>query len=417
MKTFGLLISTIILSSHQAFSESEFLNEALGLSGSLRSAYFGEDKSFDQKENFGVLSSWVELKPKEVLGVRTYFSGRLQEEDATRKSYLTGDVREAFAEISEGPLDFRLGRQIVVWGRGDKINPTDVLSVRNYRLLVTDDEDQRTGQFGVQAIYNFGNLRGIAIWQPEWRSPEYPIAPLPASVSLGEKEPSNAAEQFALKLDRTADDLDFSISYAEVIDRNPDLLLSPSAPSAPIDLSLHYQKIQMMGFDFAKNLGRFGLRGEAAYSKTKDENGDDPLVKNSHVHSVLGIDRTFFGDLNINAQYIYRHVLDYKSSSEISDPNLRYLARQLEILSNQRSRSHHSGSLRMNYKLWNERLESELTLVGWFNDGLIKPKLIYSISDEWRAIVGAEMYRGKDDGFFGRLKSLSGLFAELRWLF
>jgi len=391
-------------------------NEYLGVSGSLRLAGWQKDKSFSSNKGYLLGSVWAQARPKEFLGIKTFFDGRVQGSNLTRSSYSSADLREGFAETSLGSLDLKVGRQILVWGRADKVNPTDSFSVKNFELLTTDDEDQRTGLFTTQVAWNQGNFRWIGLWQPEWRAPIYPVAPLPAGITLQNGKPKGAAEQFGLKLDYSGGEIDGAISYAQVIDRNPDLKVISSS-GGTTQLEFNYRKIEVYGLDFAKSLGDYGLRGEAAYTRTKDSKGEDRLTKNSYIFSVLGVDRTFFGDLNLNVQYIYRHTFNWRSSDEVADANQRYLARQIEILANQKIRNFHAASTRVGYKMFHETLEAELALVGWFNNGLIRPKITYSFSDQWRGILGAEFYAGDNESFFGRLKQVSSVFLEARYLF
>ncbi len=180
---------------------------------------------------------------------------------------------------------------------------------------------------------------------------------------------------------------------------------------------LNYQAVSTLGADFAKNIGSYGVRGEAAYIRTQDEHGDDPLTKNSYVSAVLGVDRTFFSDFGVNVQYVHRHAMDWKSAKSVSDPNLRRLAEQVQILALQSSAEFAGASLRLNYKMLHDTLMPELTLYGWFNNGFFRPKITYAFSDQLQGIVGGEVYAGSDDSLFGRLRSTSSAFLEFRYLF
>ncbi len=44
------------------------------------------------------------------------------------------DLREAYVNAYVGPLDVRLGEQIIVWGRADGINPTNNLTPQDRRV-------------------------------------------------------------------------------------------------------------------------------------------------------------------------------------------------------------------------------------------------------------------------------------------
>src|SRR5207248_11330401 len=116
---------------------------------------------------------------------------------------------------------FKVGRQIVVWGRADKINPTDSWSIRNYKLLVTDNDEQRVGAAAAQMIWNKGAEHMIAIWQPEFRFPVLPIPPLPAGTSVTNIATSRKTGQMGLKFDHSGAGADWSLSYAHAINRTP----------------------------------------------------------------------------------------------------------------------------------------------------------------------------------------------------
>ena len=229
--------------------------------------------------------------------------------------------------------------------------------------------------------------------------------------------PQNSHEQFALKLDNSGGAIDWSVSFFHGVDRTPDLRVLSSG-AAGTDIELNFQKIDVLGADFATNLGSFGVRGEASYTKTQDNGGTDPLTKNSNLFVVLGTDRSFYETLNINAQYLYRHTFEYFEGS-FSDPNVSTLALQVNINAGQLSQNMHGASLRISHKALNETLESELTGVGWFTtqDYLLRPKVSYAFSDNFRGTLGIEIFQGNKSTYFGRLRSLSSGFAEVRLLF
>ena len=74
------------------------------------------------------------------------------------------------------------------------------------------------------------------------------------------------------------------------------------------------------------------------------------------------------------------------------------------------------ASLRINYKAWNETLESEVAAVAWFTkgDSAIRPKVTYAFSDHLKGIIGGELYHGPRQSFFGQLKPTSTAYAELQ---
>ena len=400
----------LLLAAGAARADVSTLEDDLGLSGTLRGAYFSRD--LDDQSNLGVASLWATARPQPLVGISTYFDGRIEDQDATRSSRVSADLREGYAQTSFGDLDIRLGRQITVWGRADKVNPTDVWSVRDLKLLTTDDDDQRLGVTAIQSTYHLNNYSIIGLWQPEWRDPVFPVPGLPAGIAVRNVDPFNSAAQFGLKLDHSGEGVDWSISFAHVIDKTPDL-----AVPTPGQLDFVYHPIDVVGADAAVPVGEYGLRGEIAYTRTKDRSAEDPFIKNSNLFLVLGAERTFDdGELNVNAQYLYRRSFGFQDLATFTNPEARFVELQEDINSNQLSPDMQGASLRINYKAFNETLESEIAAVAWSarGDFALRPKISYAVTDSIKAVVGVQIYLGPTDSYFGRLSYGSTAFVELR---
>ena len=386
----------------------------LGGSGSLRLAGWTRDRSYSADRGFLPASFCLNFKPEEYLGFQTFFDGYLASNDLIRSSPVGIEARELYIERKFGDFDLRVGRQVTVWGRADKVNPTDSLSTRNYKLLQTDDEDQRLGVFATQLTYNIQTVRLIAVYQPEWRAPIYPIPPLPG-ISVANLDPSGAERQFAFKLDQTGGTVDWSLSYFNGLSKVPDLKLV-SAGAGGINVGLQYSRVDVLGGDFALNLGKFGIRAESAFTRTANSDGQDPLARNSEIFSTLGADYSVTENFNVNGQLLYRHVFNFQDPSAIGDPNTRALAIQESLISNQLGSDRLGLTLRPSFKAFNDTFLAEVALVNWFTEigGLARPKITYAFTDSIKGIVGAEIYYGDSGSFFGRLASLTTVFAEVR---
>ena len=97
---------------------------------------------------------------------------------------LTVDPREAYVNLYAGPLDLRLGQQIVVWGRADALNPTSNLTPVDFRIHSPVEDDRRVGNVGARAFLNFSPIRLEGVWMPLYSPTELPPLPLPAQVYL-----------------------------------------------------------------------------------------------------------------------------------------------------------------------------------------------------------------------------------------
>lgn len=401
----------------EAFTAGEDL---LGISGTARVSFFTKDKTFVDDAGAQCDSLWITARPREFAGARAYFDARVQAQLVNGNSEIHGDLREGYVEKAMADFDLKLGRQVLVWGRADKINPTDSWSVRNYKLLVTDDEDQRVGTAAVQGTWNIGSGRLIGIWQPEFRAPILPIPPQPAGAELRSIVVGQRAGQLGVKFDHSGTGFDWSLSYAHAINRTPDLALLGSGSNATDPsrsrLGLAYKFADVVGADAALPVGKFGLRGEIAYTHARNPGGANPLAQNSNVFAVVGAERTWLGELNVNVQYLFKRSFYYRSLDSIADPVLQSIARQARLISNQLAATMQGASVRINYKALNETLETELSAAMWFEkkDSFVGLKLSYAFTDRVKGIIGANMWAGPTDSFFGRLRNTSAAFVEFR---
>ena len=388
--------------------------QALGLSGTVRGSAFSHDFSVDRDAGAAAVSTWFTAAPRRFLGAKAFLDGWLQAESLRHGSRTSGDLREGYVERPLGDADVKAGRQIIVWGRADKINPTDVWSARDLTLLTTDNEDQRLGATAVQADRRLGEVRLIGIWQPEWRTPKFPIPQLPSGLAAHSLRPNNPSSQYGLKIDHSGHGVDWSVCYAHAIDKLPDLRLGTSA-----DLEFIYQPMQMYGADAAVPVGQYGLRAEMAYTRRPRRDDSATFTKYSDLFLVAGIERTFGGEFNVNLQYLYHRNDGFQDPDGIADPVRRTLARREEVLVNQFARHMNGASVRIVDRFLNETLQAEINGIAWQGrgGGTLGAKLSYAMNDRLQLVVGSQVYFGPTSGFFGELHRASNLYAEARWGF
>ncbi|MGH7960703.1 MAG: hypothetical protein ACRERD_02615 [Candidatus Binatia bacterium] len=91
----------------------------------------------------------------------------------------------------------------------------------------------------------------------------------------------------------------------------------------------------------------------------------------------------------------------------------------MAAFTNQRDRVQHSASARISYKWFDETLEGEMAVALSFTrfDFVLRPKLTYAFTDRWKGTIGADIFRGPQNVFFGRLRDNSGVYVELRYNF
>ncbi len=397
--------------------ESAPLIRDLGISGSLRGAYWSSSRDLETSENFFGSALWLKMAPKLWPQASLTVEGWVRNQDLFHEDATDGALREAYFDASLRDLDLRIGKQLIVWGRADRINPTDNLTPRDFTLLVPEDDDQRLGAVAAKATYYLGGVALTGIWLPHFDPHTIPIGRR-SGVTIRERLPQNTLAQGAARIEQTGKAVDWSLSYYDGFDLFPDIALEQVRDSGE-DLVLRHHRIRVIGADAATTVGRYGLRAEAAYTFTEDSRGADPRVKNPFFSLVAGGDRTFFEYLNVNLQYLFHYVVRHRSPSEILDPVERSVAIEQAGISNQFDRVQHGLSLRVSHKWLNETLEGEVAAVVLFArlDYVVRPKLLYALTDRWKLTVGADIFRGEPQSFLGRLRDNSTAYAELRWSF
>jgi hypothetical protein len=349
------------------------------------------------------------------------------------------DLREAYVNAYLGPVDLRLGHQIIIWGRADGVNPTNNLTPRDMRLRSPAEDDQRLANLALRAHLNLDPVRWEVVWVPFFRPSLLPFdldgagsplaGELPASLQLQLDPPlypdanirnGNVATRVHLLLPV----VEGSVSYKLGTSTLPGVRLMRNPPDIVVALATY--RHQVVGADFSTALGGFGLRGELAYHAPFDHETREH-VPNPELQYVLGLDRELPGDLSIIAQYSGKTVLDWQEVDEevkdkaFKDP-LRFLAlTELEpknrMIAGQLEQVQHSATLRASWTALQEALKLEV--LGIFNftteEVMLRPRASYDLTDALTVTAGAELYLGPDGTLFGTIQTVySAGYAELR---
>lgn len=388
----------------------------LRASGALRFDYFRSSRELDDKTDFFGSTAQIKLLPVLSSTLDGKLEARLTNPDMGDHGETRLTLLEGYLAWHIGKADVRVGRQIVPWGRADGINPTDNLTPRDYTVLLPFEEDQRFGLRALRFDYALTTDYTITAFTTPWFEPaKVPIA----DAAVVEQRPavSFANTEFGLKFNKTSGAFDWSVSYFHGFSPLPSL----SFPATRMDsnLVLRYDKIDVAGADFARNYGRYGFRGEVAYFFTHDLDGRDPFVKNPYLFLVLGGDRTFFENLNLNVQFVGHRVNNYVDPETIADPAVRSIAVQNAIIAVQQDRVSYGMSSRVGKKWFNDTLEGEFLVFVDFTrlNSYMRPLVSYAFTDHFKCTIGADIYFGDDQTGFGQLKRNRNVYTELRYSF
>ena len=391
--------------------------EQLGLTGSLRGGYWSSNRLNSTENDFVSNSLWLKLDKRLRRGVTLYSEAYVYSEDVLGEKSSDGQLKELYVHLRSGDWDYRLGRQIVAWGRTDRLNPTDNLTPRDLTLLSPEIDEDRLGVEAIKVSKIFGSYSSIiGIWIAEFEPNNLPPANSPG-LQVREDIPKTRG-QYALKFDQSGGDIDWSISYFNGVDLNADLAVVGLVGSSLL-ASKTYNDVEIFGADVATIKGSNRYAAEVAFTKTEDSTGNDPSVKNNSIYSVFGLERDFGDNLSVTSQLFYRYVSDYEDPRQIADLGIRSVATLSALANNQLDQDEYGLSIRVGKSWFNETLDLEVSGANLLvrHGYLIRPKLTYAINDEIKATAGFEYFRGGPDTLFGLQESNKLFFSELRYYF
>ncbi len=336
--------------------------------------------------------------PRYDIGDRPYNS---EQEDAFGSevrlydAYLEGSLSEK--------LDFKIGRQVVVWGRSDTIRITDLLNpLDNRRPGMVDIEDLRLPVTMAKLDWYLGSWRvtPIAILEqqatlnPPFGSQWYPLnRPMP-------KDQSYHDVTYALSVGKEANGWDMNLYAARVHQERP-TIAQPVTPKS----KLSYPKTTMLGTALNLLYGSWLFKGEVAYfsslhySTTHDESF-------ARLDSLVGVEYNGFANTMVSYDLSLRHLYDFDSR----------LAR--EPFPTEENRWQHA--LRITKDLYNATLHTNylISLFGKKLDegGFQRLWAVYDIDDNLKATVGVVDYIGGSP-FFDATKDADLFFMELKYTF
>ena len=425
---FSFFVITSFLSSQSLFEQAMSKDEEKPyelngyLKGTLFLGKFPDNNSAEIKSGYGEASLKLRLR-KQGFG-DAFADVRFRRGHEFQESVSEINLREAYVNAYAGPFDFRVGHQIVVWGRADGWNPTDNITPKNMLIRSADEDDRRLANFLIRSYYNMHPFRFEVIWVPVYSSSYIPTDIIAASSGINLVEPDYPDMRLknstiALRLNLELPSVDGSVSYfnghnpmpgitadfSEIILANKDLNVFPKS-----------YRMHVFGADFSTVIsGSLGLRGELAYRRPHQDYEKNVHIPNPDLQYIIGID--FSG---VVLQYIGRYVINFEELEVPMNPSefSRFkIALKNRVISFQQHELSHSLSGRAAWKWMNALMSVEVFgLVNFTSEEILfRPKLTYDIADALIVALGAELYTGPDDTLFGLVDStLSAVFVELK---
>lgn len=311
-------------------------------------------------------------------------------------------IREAFVEFGAGEWEFTLGRQHVVWGEMVGLFLADVVSARDQReFLLPEFDTMRIPQWAARAEYFAGDTHFELLWIPYPSYDDigkpganfYPFAVAPGTrVRNAEPSRSLSNTNWGLRVSRLIDGWDLTAFHYQSRDVSPTLYGTQAG-----QLEIRRDRIRQTGGTFSKDMGTFVLKGEAVHTSGRSFAAPDPFNMKSAatLDYVVGADVPY-GDWRVNLQVFGRRMLDHDRAFGFDRNETGYT-----VLVN---------------RGFGDRFEAEVLYVSSFNrsDYMLRPKLIWNITQEWRGQVGADLFGGRKAGLFGRYDDQDRVYMEVR---
>jgi hypothetical protein len=317
-------------------------------------------------------------------------------------------LRQAWLSHARGPVEVRIGRQIIAWGRADRLNPTDNLSARNMRALVADIDEDRMGLDSASVRLQLGERVNLtALHAPRMPATVLPDAIASFPVPLGGRRvngQSSSRDTQALRIDYAGNALDASISVVDGPSTTPafvDPLPPAFAPHAT------QPGVRIVGADFSAALGdRWGLRSEFASTTF---HGRAPAGLGDFRYAVLGVERHIDGGWLALAQWVHRRAERAAAPPTLAGALNRAVWFQTEARSDALylglNRAQFEGALSGNIGLL-QTLDDRGR--AWFAN------LAYRIDDHWNLLARWQHFSGPANTNLGALRRDSLFLLELR---
>ncbi|WP_148057937.1 hypothetical protein [Pseudomonas frederiksbergensis] len=378
---------------------------------SLRAGIWSSDRSLTADTDILTSALWGRQKADLGDQGKVVLDWQANTQSANRER--GGLIREAYWQYYFGDHSLKVGRQIIVWGRADGVNPTDNLSPRNYRFLTPEDGEQRYGNSAVNLSTDTGSGTFSTIWFPEAAASSIPLQPMPG-IDYRTRTPHRS--QWAVKWDRMFDNFDGSLSYFEGIDPMP--VLVPGAISATgAVVEVQAQRARILGADFSMARDATIWRSEAAYSDTPSKGSTDFLHKKPQFRWIGGAEWQILGSATLGMQLTYTHVFDYANPKDMTPGFERSIAIRQLATSAQTSPEQYGYTWRLANRWINDLLSVEFSGVADQTEGsgIARLKTSYAVNDRLSLKGGYDYYYGPIESFFGQLRDNKLLYAQIEY--
>jgi len=331
------------------------------------------------------------------------------------------ELRDFYVEFGSNALNWRIGKQQIVWGELDGFKNLDAVNPQSFREFILDDfESSRIGLWSVNTNFKLSAWNGQVFWSPDPTVHEIavrgatfaPSAPrntfnaralgfTDTQINYPDNTLSNAS--YGARFNRLFESgLDFSVSYLSGLDHTS-VGRSYDGPDGRL-LIQEYQRREIWGLSISKALSNIVLRAELGYRPNR---AFSAINQNSlfnerldQTTAAVGIDIDGPGKWFTNIQFLYDTV--ERTDSTLVRP------REDKIVTFFSRRSWRNETLFFDLKWYS---------TDSFSDGLIRPELRYLVNDNVSASIGVDAFYGDSEGVFGQFDKNDRIVFKIQHLF
>ncbi len=330
---------------------------------------------------------------------------------------------EAYVSLYFSNVDVRLGKQFIFWGKTDWINPTDNLNPWDYANISSEIEDYRLPVTAVKTDWYLGPVTLEADWLPVFLPDRLPVKTgrirpgdaarhIPAIYQASPVLPAPTLKhsQAALRLSHTVWGIDYSVSYYAGLSHQFSMISRFDPVQNQITLTPTYKPLHVVGGDFQRIFGSWGIKGEGAYFRTADPRRRDPEIENPHFKYVLGSDWTPGDRVALTLQWVQDiHEADAPKHTQNGSTQMATVSHSPD-----RVASSVSAVLR-----WNPFDYVTSQVIGVLNlkdkDSFVLGFVSYELADALHITAGGLFFSGPVDSPFGQMDKEDKVFLEVKY--
>ena len=311
-------------------------------------------------------------------------------------------------------LDVKIGRQTLTWGTGDLVFINDLFPKDYKSFLLGRHTEYLKAPSDAVNLSSFSNLGNIDfVWIPIFDADRY-IDGRRLTLFNQAKQDFSGKED-ALKVDRNkkySDNSEYHLRVSKNFNGNELALYayrgfwkSPSEwDSSGV---LKFSKLQVMGASLRLPiLGGIFNAEYGLYDSLDDQDGDNPLIRNSEQRYLLGFDFEPIQSLSLAAQYYAEQLLSFEKLKSSLPGGLEPPNEVRDTL-----------TLRLTKFLFSQTMT--ISLFAFYSpsdeDAYLIPKVSYKLDDNWLIEGGGNLFYAENNTtFWGQFNPNDNVYLAVR---